>query len=226
MWSPDGTRIAFRTNQKGLVEFYQKSTAGAGRDEPLMMEEAQRAAGLSSTNSFPSDWSSDGRHIIFSANNPADLFLLPYSGNKQPVSIVSSPSDQAHANFSPDVKFIAYSSSESGRYEVYVQTFPVSDRKWPISTNGGYEPRWRADGKEIYYLSEDRNLMAVTVSSGPSFGIPKALFQTPMREGAHPLRTHYVPTRDGSRFLIHEQGSNPAPVPITVVLNWTAGLNR
>ncbi len=83
-----------------------------------------------------------------------------------------------HGNFSPDGRLVAYTSNESGRFEIYVETVPRSDRKWPVSTNGGYEPRWRADGREIYYLSEDRKLMAVSVGAGPSFGIPKPLFQT------------------------------------------------
>ncbi len=227
VWSPNGERIAFRTNRRGLLEFYQKGAAGGADEKPLLLEEAQRATGVVSTMLYPTDWSSDGRHLVFSANLPADLWLLPLSDNAKPVSILASPSDQAHANFSPDGRLIAYSSNESGRFEVYVQTFPLADRKWPISTDGGYEPRWRSDGREIYYLSEDRKLMAVTVGSAPSpFGVPRTLFQTAVEEGAHVLRTHYLPSRDGKRFLVHAQRSDRAPVPITVVINWAAGLNR
>jgi hypothetical protein len=108
----------------------------------------------------------------------------------------------------------------------YCQTFPLSNRKWMISTNGGYEPRWRGDSHEIYYLSEDRKLMAVTVGPGPSFGVPKALFRTEVPHSVTAYRTHYVPARDGHRFLINTQIGDPAPNPITVVLNWTAGLKR
>ena len=105
-----------------------------------------------------------------------------------------SPADQMHGNFSPDGRFIAYTSRESGRYDVYVETLPPSDRRWPISTNGGYEPRWRADSREIYYLAEDRKLMAVPVSSGTApFGVPRPLFQTEVHAGVNMLRTHYVP---------------------------------
>ena len=128
--------------------------------------------------------------------------------------------------FSPDGKFVAYTSNESGRFEVYVETFPRSDRRWPVSTNGGYEPRWRADGREIYYLSADQKLMAVTIGAGPSFAIPKVLFQTHVPAGVHANRTHYVPTLDGRRFLINTQSGELPPNPITVVLNWTAGLKR
>ena len=130
-----------------------------------------------------------------------------------------------HGNFSPDGGLVAYTSNESGRVEVYVETVPRSDRKWPVSTNGGYEPRWRADGGEIYYLSEDRNLMAVPVGAGPSFGIPKPLFQAHVPAGVSWLRTHYVPSRDGQRFLVNVATDTVAS-PITVVLNWSASLNK
>jgi hypothetical protein len=106
---------------------------------------------------------------------------------------------------------------------VYVQTFPLSDRKWSVSTTGGYEPRWRADGREIYYLSEDRKLMVVSVGTGPSFDIPKPLFQTRVAEQVTAYRTHYAPNRDGTRFLVITQSSETPPTPITVVLNWAAG---
>jgi eukaryotic-like serine/threonine-protein kinase len=131
-----------------------------------------------------------------------------------------------HGNFSPDGRLLAYSSNESGRFEVHVQTFPPSDRKWQVSTAGGYEPRWRGDGREIYYLSEDRKLMAVSVDAGPSFGVPKPLFQTRVLPGVNAQRTSYVPSRDGRRFLVNTQTGDPPPNPITVVLNWTAGLKR
>jgi hypothetical protein len=131
-----------------------------------------------------------------------------------------------HAAFSPDCRFVAYTSDESGSYQVYVQTLPLSNRKWPISTTGGYEPRWRRDGHEIYYLSENKKLMVVPVGAGPSFGMPKPLFQTRVPGGVDYLRTHYAVARDGQRFLINTQIGDPVLNPITVVLNWTAGLKK
>jgi hypothetical protein len=128
-------------------------------------------------------------------------------------------------NFSPDGRLVAYTSNESGRFEVYVETFPRSDRKCSVSTHGGYEPRWRADGREIYYLSEDRKLTAVSVGPGPSFGIPKTLFQTHVSGGITANRTHYVPSRDGQRFLVN-MATDTVASPITVVLNWTATLKK
>jgi len=106
-----------------------------------------------------------------------------------------------------------------------VETFPRSDRKWPVSAGGGYEPRWRADGREIYYLSEDRKLVAVSVGDGPSFGIPKPLFQTRVHDRVNANRTHFVPSRDGQRFLVNV-ATDTAASPITVVINWTATLKK
>jgi Tol biopolymer transport system component len=228
-WSPDGTRLLFRSLRSGIIEFYQKSAAGGGNDEPVLPAQVQYAAGLESQNLIVTDWSPDGKHLIFSVPAQAsgfDLWLLPLAGDRNPVKYLASPSDEMHANFSPDGRLIAYTSNESGRFQVYVQTFPLSDRKWQISTDGGYEPRWRADGREIYYLSEDRKLVAVSVGTGPSFEAPKVLFQTRVPAGVTAQRTHYVPSRDGRRFLINSQSDNPLPTAITVVLNWTAALKK
>ncbi len=224
-WSPDSLRIAFRSNRKGLIEFFERSAGLGGVDQPLLLEQAARAAGLGDSNLVPSDWSPDGQHIAVVGSVPSDLWLLPVDQNRKPARFTRSPSDQMHANFSPDGRYIAYTSNESGRYDVYVEPLPQSDRKFQISTNGGYEPRWRADGQEIYYLSEDLKLMAVSVSSGAvPFGVPRLLFQTEVHAGVESFRTHYVPNRDGTRFLVHTRSGELLPVPITVVLNWTAGV--
>jgi hypothetical protein len=138
-------------------------------------------------------------------------------GNHQPACSTADP---------PQGGLIAYRSNEGGVYQVYVQTVPLSNRKWPLSTDGGYEPRCRADGRELYFLSEDRKLMSVEVKPGPSFGVPKALFQTKVSPGVDWLRIHYAPTRDGRRFLINTQTGDTGSNPITVVLNWTALLRN
>jgi Tol biopolymer transport system component len=226
VWSPDGAQILFRTFRRGLVDFYLKSAAGGGGEAPAMLQEALRSAGVDSNTLVPTDWSPDGRHVIFSvAPSSYGLWLLPLAGEKKPVSFLPSPGAM-HANFSRDGKLVAYTSNESGKNEVYVQTVPLSDRKSQVSIDGGYEPRWGRDVNELYYLSEDRKLMVVSVGAGPSFGAPKVLFQTRVPAGVSPFRTNYVPTRNGERFLIKTQGSEPMPNPITVVLNWTAGLNK
>ena len=227
VWAPDGARVIFRTSRAGGVnEFYAKSAGGGGKEEPVLSQTAARASGVVFAIMLLWDWSPDGRHLLFSATTSSDydLWLLPLAGDQTPVSFLSAPGDQMHGNFSPDGRLVAYSSNESGRVEVHVQTFPLTDRQWTVSTAGGYEPRWRADGREMYYLSLDQKLMAVRVDPGPSFGVPTELFQVRVVGGANLNRTHYVSSRDGRRFLINTPTGDAAIVPITVVLNWQATL--
>jgi len=220
VWSPDGTRLIFRSNKTGVIDLYERSAAGGGSDLPALSGDAHR--GLP-TGLTPTDWSADGRQLVAGASG--DLWLLPLAKDLKPEKFLASSAVEMHGNFSPDGHLVAYTSNESGRFEVYVETVPRSVQKVTVSTNGGYEPRWRADGGEIYYLSEDRNLMAVPVGAGPSFGIPKPLFQAHVPAGVSWLRTHYVPSRDGQRFLVNV-ATDTAASPITVVLNWSGSLNK
>jgi hypothetical protein len=175
---------------------------------------------------IPWDCSPDG-HLLYSVIGPdPGLWLLPLVGDRKPAKFLSAPGYQLHGNFSPNGKLVAYSSNESGRFEVHVQTVPLSDRQWVVSTAGGDMPRWRADGRELYYLSLDRKLMAVPVALGPSFGTPRQLFQTHVPRTTNLFYTHYVPSRDGQSFLINTLTADLPPVSITVVLNWTAGLKK
>src|SRR5262249_43736292 len=148
LWSHDDGTIVFRTNRNGLLELYQMSAGGAGGDHPLLSQENFAAAQIPSNNVTPSDWSVDGRNIILSIATLSgyDLWSLPVGRNAKPEKFIDAAGDQMHGNFSPDGHFVAYTTNESGRFEVVVQAFPRSERKWPVSTNGGYEPRWRADG--------------------------------------------------------------------------------
>jgi Tol biopolymer transport system component len=228
-WSADGARLVYRSFQTGIVALYQRSAGGGGGEESVLSFEAERAAQIGSTSLVPTDWSPDGANVMFSVPSPAsgnDLWILPLKGDKKPVKFLATPAEELHGNFSPNGRYVAYTSNESGRFEVYVQTFPLSDRKWQVSTSGGYEPRWRADEREIYYLSEDRKLMAVPVGAGPQFDVPVTLFQTRVGAGITAFRTHYVPSRDGKRFLVNTLSGDPSPTPITVVLNWSAGLKK
>jgi hypothetical protein len=140
--------------------------------------------------------------------------MLPLAGDRKPVKYLATPAEELHGNFSPDGHYVAYTSNESGRFEVYVETYPRSDRKWTVSTNGGYEPRC-GDGREIYYLSEDRRLMAVPVGVGPQFEAPVPLFQTGGRHApAHALcafaRWQTIPGEHAQRRAIaHTDHSRP-----------------
>jgi hypothetical protein len=225
VWAPDGARIVFRTTRAGLTEFYTKSAGGGGKEEPVLSQTLWRSSFQSATFDL-SDWSPDGRLLLFSATttSDSDLWLVPLAGGPKPVSFLSAPGDQWHSSFSPDGRLVVYSSNESGRFEVQVQTFPLTDRQWTVSTTGGYEPRWRADGREMYYLSTDQKLMAVAFGPGPTFGKPMELFPVRIAGGASWSRRHYLPSRDGQRFLINTPTGDAAIVPITVVLNLTAAL--
>jgi len=140
--------------------------------------------------------------------------------------LLQSPFQEGQGHFSPDGHWFAYTSNESGRNEVYIQSFPQSGGQWQISTGGGAQPHWRSDSKEIFYVALDRKLMAVDLSFGKTLevGSPKALFQTQVARFDAPNR--YVVTRDGQRFLVNSPVEQSSQTPITVVLNWTTGLKQ
>lgn len=163
-----------------------------------------------------------------------DLWSVPLEGEKKPVAYVQSGFIAAEGRFSPDTRFVAYSSNATGIPEIYVRPFPnASGGQWMVSKGGGSHPRWRRDGKELFYLSAGSQLMAVDVSLSPTFqaGIPKALFVAPISNGAGGAgSTRYDVSPDGKRFLINSVAveaitGGKAP-PITVVLNWQAGLKK
>ena len=221
VWAPGGDRIAFRSNRRGVTELFETGTAIGGNERILLSDEHARQAGIVFSNASAGDWSRDGSALVIAAGNPADIFRLPLADPTKTVRIIEGGGDQIHPNLSPDGRFIAYTSTESGaRFEVFVETLPRS-QKWPISTQGGYEPRWRADSKEIDYLTQDGALMAVPVTNGPApFGVPRVLFHAIFHPEVSIVRTHYVPNRDGSRFLFAVRSGPRNSVPITVVLNW------
>jgi serine/threonine protein kinase len=224
VWSPDGGRVVFSSNRSGKGDdLYQKVSSGAGSDELLLHADH---------NVLACDWSRDGRFLLYEENRSginSDLWVLPMIGERKPYLFLRTEFEETHAQFSADVRWVAYVSDESGRAEVYVQSFPPSGGKWQVSAGGGDQPSWRRDGKELYYLSPDRRLMAVSVTSGTSFenGAPTPLFQTRVNPSISTgERNNYVVSADGQRFLVNNMVEDGASQPINIVLNWTAQLKK
>jgi Tol biopolymer transport system component len=221
VWSPDGSRVVFASNRTGVFTLYQKPASGTGNEEPLLP---------SSTDSFPTDWSADGRFLLYENRHPktqADLWVLPMRGEAKPSALLQSPFNEQQGQFSPDGQWVAYSSDRSGQAEVYVRSFPGSAFELPISTAGGGDPRWRRDGKELFYLAADRKLMSVQIQKAAhrlEASVPRPLFETRVRIPID-RRTHYAVTADGQRFLFAMRTAESTVTP-TVVLNWTAELRR
>jgi eukaryotic-like serine/threonine-protein kinase len=219
VWSPDGLRIGFTSLQKGTTAIYLKNAAGVEQETPLVeTKDAQ----------WMEDWSKDGKYIAadFGQGQNADLYAIPLSGDRKPFPIVRSPSSQDEPHFSFDGKWLAYDSNESGAWQVYVVPFPKADQLIPISTNGGAQPRWRGDGKELYYLSLYGKMMAVDIRGDGKIepGAPRELFDSGLN--VDPQDDQYAVTRDGQRFLLLKPLSENASIPITVVLNWTSLLKK
>ena len=227
-WSPDGSQILFSSTRNGPYGIYQKAPDGLGSTQLIFQSSSQAAA--------INDVSADGRYIIYdTAIDPAaiQLWVLPLFGDRKPFVFVQGSFGASSAKFSPDSHCVAYVSRETGRQEVYVQTFPQSTGRWQISTSGGTQPMWRRDGKELFYLApvdtpSEIKIMSVSINSGSvgfQAGIPKELFQTPVV----PLwywRNVYVPSPDGQKFLIITPTGQTKPSPITVVVNWPSLLKK
>jgi serine/threonine protein kinase len=221
IWSPDARYIAY---WKGGAGIYRKLANGAGLEEALV-----RSTGLT----FPKSWSPDGRFILYAQVKPgtgADLLAIPMEPDAKPFVVVQTPANEDQGQFSPDGHWVAYTSNESGLSEIYVIPFPPSSSggKWLVSKGGGVQPRWRRDGKELFYISPDSKMMASEVNTQPVFqaGTPRALFQTGIvdtgiRTG--PMSWDLAP--DGNRFLIISEKSTDAS-SLTVALNWRAGLRK
>jgi Tol biopolymer transport system component len=214
-WSPDGRYVAYNGSQ-GI---YRKATNGAAPEELLLR---------SHTLAVPKSWSPDGRYLIYAQINPgtgADLFALPIGQpDPRPLVLAQTPATEDQGQFSPDGHWVAYTSNESGQSEIYVIPFPPAPTggRWVVSRGGGVMPRWRRDGKELFFISPDWKMMAVDVSTHPTFqsGTPHALFDTEMvdtgiRTG--PMSWDIAP--DGKRFLIISENSAGAS-SLNVILNW------
>ncbi len=200
LWSPDGSQIVFASNRKGQFDLYQKAASGAGNEEVLFE---------SNDSKTPTSWSADGRFIAFTnadrnSNTKEDLWILPLFGDRKPFPFLQTPFNV---------------SDESGSDQVYLAPFPGPGGKRQVSRSGGTEPRWRGDGKELFFLASDKKLMAAEVNEkGDTLEIGNAqpLFETRPNDSPG---THYDVTRDGQRFLVQTAGEGGSP-PLTLVVNW------
>jgi eukaryotic-like serine/threonine-protein kinase len=225
IWSPDGSSIVYSSAKDGTaVNLYTKAASGAAKEELLLeTSEAKQA----------DDWSRDGKYIVYevvSSQSGRDLWVLPLSGDRKPIPFLKTPFNERKGRFSPDGKWIAYTSNESGQDQIYIQPFPPNGGKWQISTNGGSEPRWRGDGKELYYVNATNSqLMAVAIkwSSIPEPDTPREIIPVQFGYLGVDAANQYVVTADGMKFIMQSSRQQlTGPVPITVLVNWLAALKK
>jgi Tol biopolymer transport system component len=222
VWSPDGKRIVYASARPVVSDLYQKASSGA--EEPLLKSPGSK---------LPTDWSSDGKFLLYSQGSPKDLFILPMTGvDRKPMPFLQTKFDETQGSFSPDVRWIAYASNESGTYQIYVKPFPASGAEVQISTTGGAFPSWNRNGRELFYIANDGKLMSVAVrSNGVNFEaeVPKPMFDPGLPltvTGGNTNFNPYAVSADGQRFLFTVRISDRALVPITLLVNWPAVLNR
>ena len=222
IWSPDDERVVFASNRGGFHDLYQKASSGTGPEELLLA--------TTRSSKFPTDWSGRNGLIALHTTLPesrsgSDIWTFSPAERKTRV-FLSTAFHEGSPQFSPDGRWIAYASAESGTVEVFVQDFATSGGKWQISSAGGSQPRWRADGKEIYFIAADNALMAVDVAteSGFAAGTPKPLFRTQIKQ--LDIGFQYDVSPDGNRFLINTLAEDKQTSSITVVQNWAAGIRK
>jgi len=226
VWSPDGSRIIFSSNRDGPYNLYQKPANGV-KDEEVLLK--------SSEDKFATSWSRDGRFLLYTVVRPKtknDIWVLPLEGDKKPVPFLSTAFNERQASFYPDGHWVVYTSDESGQDEVYMRSFSMNSAgtaaqaggKWQISNGFGQDPRWRGDGRELYYRSRGGRLMAVEIAASPVFraGAPQPLGVLALASSFGGLEWDFA--AGGRRFL--PRAAKSGGEPYTVVLNWQAGLKK
>jgi Tol biopolymer transport system component len=223
VWSPDGSRIAYQCNPSGPYDVYQVLANGTGRPEPLVQS--------SVVLKLPEAWSPDGKYFVYGQNDGAtgwDVWLLPLTGERKPVPYLRSPFNEIGLDISPDGRWLAYASDESGTSEIYVQSFPVPGERHRITTAGGVGAQWSRNGRELLiatggsFATVVGPFLSADVQTSPTFsaGTPRPLFSP------RPDLLGIAPTRDLQRFLAAVPVEGAAPPSISVVMNWQAALKR
>jgi DNA-binding winged helix-turn-helix (wHTH) protein len=217
VWSPDAGRLVFTSSRQSNIDLYLKNADGTEEEKSIVHDDF---------NKYPNDWSRDGKYILYTRG--PDLWFVTVPDLKSGLYLKAA-SVLRNGQFSPDGKWVAYASNESGKWEIYVTSFPEPQGKWQVSTGGGEQPRWRGDGNELFYLSSDNKMMVAPVTTGAKFdsGTPVALFQANPREQVS-LNDVFVydVRRDGQEFLINTKVRQAETAPMSVVLNWDAKLNK
>jgi serine/threonine-protein kinase len=222
IWTPDGKRLTFGSEVGGTFNLYWMLADGSGAPERLTTSENFQ---------YPGSWSPDGQWLAFSEPDPTtgyDIWVLGLRGDRKPRPFLQTPSNEAGPIFSPDGRSLTYVSDESGRQEVYVRPFPGPGGKIPISTDGGTQPVWARNGRELFYRNGDKMMLAA-VETRPVFTAakPRLLFEAHYETGFSPFEPDYDVSPDGQRFLMvkgSEQES--AATELNVVLNWSDELRR
>jgi len=230
VWAPDGNTVAFYLNKTGTYDLFEKRSDSTGSEEPILESESSK---------YPTAWSADGRFIAYNTISPGksatELWILPRFGERKPYPLLQGSFNVGQGQFSPDGRWMAYASDESGKVEVYVTPFPGGGSKWQVSTAGGASPRWRRDGKEFFYLAADSELMAADVDiSGSVFQVVsrRGLFHVLLKTGVSRLdvsttseQITYDAGPDGKWFVVNAPPAG-SPPPITLITHWAPELGK
>jgi Tol biopolymer transport system component len=222
VWTPDGRSLIYGARRGSATDLYRASATGGGNEELLFHD---------ANDKLPLGFTPDGQTLLYRVTRRAaagELWLLPMTGARQARAFAAGNTDQVPAQVSPDGQWLAYVADEKGRREVFVTSFPANNGKWQVSTDGGDNPRWRADGKEIFFTANDRMLAVEITSVGTRFdtGALHQLFSSRVPAAGLATRSTYAVSRDGQRFLMNTWDARTSPTPITLVVNWPQSLGK